>query len=789
MDLLDKLNQNQKDAVLHTEGPLLILAGAGSGKTRVITHRIGNLIFGKGVRPYNIFAVTFTNKAADEMTTGVINLIGPEGNSVFIKTFHSASVYILRRYGGKIGIPRNYTIYDASDQAAVIKEILLKMKLDPKKIKPAAIASKISEVKDKAALIEGADINQHMPDHFSFDFSEVYEKYHEKLASQNALDFNDLLIKTVELLRSAPDVLRDLQRQWSYFMVDEYQDTNYAQYLIAKYLASETKNICVVGDDDQSIYSWRGADIRNILDFEKDYQDAKIVTLEENYRSTEPIIQAASALIRNNVNRKEKNVKAFKGDGEPVIHCQANNEYGEAEYVINTLISLKNREGFNNKDFSIFYRTNAQSRVFEDQLRKGNIPYKVIGGLKFYDRKEIKDILAYLKFAVNPLDTISLFRIINSPARGIGKATIDKIISAAEDSKKPEWEVIRDDLVTGRVPKGLETFKQIIEGALQAMKDIPVRVKLSKFVNGLINSSSYRTSLEEEKTLESNTRLENIEEFMNSIYDFEIQNPQATLDEFLQNVSLMTSEQNPEENPDDINNVVTLMTVHNAKGLEFPVVFLTGMEEDTFPHKLSIDTDEGIEEERRLCYVGITRAMDRIFISNAEMRRSFMGVDYREPSRFIYELPEHLMERKSYVSDGFNSGRSRGNSYSSFQKPAPSERRGFGQASSGSSSYRNPSSDSSTRSTYNSFGSSGSQAFRKPKADAEENAGKIQKEEAAKPAENGSKFRKRERVIHPKFGTGTITMIEGSGDNVKLTILFGTRLKTFLEKYTPLERA
>ncbi len=744
MNLLENLNENQKKAVVHTEGPLLILAGAGSGKTRVITHRIAYLIHEKRVRPWNIFAVTFTNKAAEEMKKRVISLTGPEGNSVFVKTFHAASVYILRRFGHRIGIEQNFSIYDQGDQEQVIKEILVSMRLDPKKIKPSSLASKISEIKDKADLVEGAQLDLLLPDYYAFDFSELYREYHVKLRQNNALDFNDLIIKTVGLLRDDGATLAELQRRWHYFMIDEYQDTNHAQYLLAKYLSYQSRNICVVGDDDQSIYSWRGADIRNILDFEKDYDDAQVITLDRNYRSRQPILDSASSLIRNNVNRKEKNLQACKGDGEPVIWCRANNEYSEAEYVVNTIQSLKSREGFKNRDFALFYRTNAQSRVFEDLLRRGNIPYRVVGGLKFYDRKEIKDMLAYLKFIANPHDTVSLIRIINTPARGIGGATLERIRERAAGEKISEWEVIERGLLSGRVPKGMEDFKAFINNAITRCGGVPSAMKLSDFVFSIFESSGYRKSLEEDNSIESASRIENVEEFINSVYNYETINPEGTMAEFLQEISLYTSEENPDD-PENRNNALTLMTVHNAKGLEFPVVFLTGMEENTFPHRLAMDTEEGLEEERRLCYVGITRAMERIILTNADIRRTYAGADYKEPSRFIFELPRDLLELKSYENDYF--GRN-------------------------SRTLTSPSYGGQQRN------SSSSGTIERP----------VEQDDGS-PSTSGSRFKKLERVLHPKYGIGTIIKFEGSGDNLKLTILFSTGAKTFLEKYTPLEKA
>jgi DNA helicase II / ATP-dependent DNA helicase PcrA len=749
MSILENLNENQKKAVLHTDGPLLILAGAGSGKTRVITHRIAHLVGEKRIPPTAIFAVTFTNKATEEMKNRIIKLIGPQGSSVFIKTFHAAAVYILRRYGDRIGIPKSFSIYDTSDQATLIKEILLQMRLDPKKIRPESIASKISEVKDKAELIDGTDPEQLTQKTHFYDFQEIYDEYHRLMAKNNALDFNDLLIKTVQLLRSDSDALERLQRQWSYFMIDEYQDTNYAQYLIAKYLASASKNICVVGDDDQSIYSWRGADIRNILNFEKDYLGAAVITLERNYRSRQPILTAASSVIRNNVNRKEKNLDAHKGEGEPVVWCKTNNEYGEAEYVVNTIMSLKHRENLANSDFAIFYRTNAQSRVFEDRLRKENIPYRLVGGMKFYERKEIKDILAYLKFIVNPLDLVSMLRIINTPSRGIGRVTIDKIRDHATRGSETEWDVIRENRLGEKLPKGLVDFRDIIMKCQESAREVP-RTKLSDFMNQVLELSGYMKSLEDEDTMESHSRLENISELMNSVYDYEQAQPEATLDQFLQDISLYTSEENPEENPENRINMVTLMTVHNAKGLEYPVVFLTGMEEDIFPHRLSSDSEEGIEEERRLCYVGITRAMERVYVTSAELRRTFHEIFHKEPSRFIFEIPTDLIEVQEFISTGFQNG----------------------------PSYRNP---FNVKKTY-------TESHFDDQVDDTELV-EDPADQAASGGRSDSKFKIRDNVLHPKYGVGRVLSIEGSGDNVKLTILFGRSSKTFLEKYTPLEKA
>ncbi len=755
MRLLENLNDNQREAVLHTEGPLLILAGAGSGKTRVITHRIAYLIKEKQVPPYGIFAVTFTNKAAGEMRKRIVDLIGPTGEGVFIKTFHSAAVYMLRRYGDRIGVQKSYSIYDQKDQESVIKEILLEMRLDPKHVRPSSLSSKISEIKNRQEMLDGADITALMPRGHAYNFQEIYEQYHSRLEKNNALDFDDLLIKTVELLRHHNDVLETLQGRWHYFMIDEYQDTNYAQYLIGSLLASKSKNLCVVGDDDQSIYSWRGADIRNILNFEKDYSDTRVIVLEENYRSAAPILEAASSVISNNSCRKEKNLKACRGEGERVVWCRASNEYGEAEFVVNSLIRLRRQEGFSSRDFAIFYRTNAQSRVFEDVLRRENVGYRVVGGLRFYDRKEVKDTVAFLKFLANPVDSVALERVINTPPRGIGKATVDKIFDAAYEADISPWEVIEGEIaLKGKMPKGLLEFKKIILTLREGLALVPHKKKLSDITGDVLELTGYIRSLEEENSLESRSRLENIDEFINSVYEYEERNPDVGLDQFLQDISLLTSEEDPEARMSEGNNLVTLMTVHNAKGLEFPVVFLTGMEEDIFPHFNSSDTEEGVEEERRLCYVGMTRAMERLFITSAEVRRRYNESVFREPSRFVFEISGAVLDSLEYTSNGYG--------YSG----GPSERR---YSSRGASSALNQG-DRGTENLVSTL-----------TAD--------EQEERAS-AEADRKFRLKESVLHPKYGRGIVTRIEGKGDNTKLTICFEMwGNKTFLEKYTPLEKA
>jgi len=751
MELLNKLNSPQRGAVLCTEGPLLILAGAGSGKTRVVTHRIAYLIKEKNVAPTSIMAVTFTNKAADEMKKRISDMIGKSGKAVFVKTFHSAAVYILRKYGTAIGIPENFSIYDSRDQEDLVKEIILEMRLDPKKIKPFTIMSKISEIKDKAQLIEGGDILALMPKIPGLNFPELYEQYHERLRSRNALDFNDLLVELVNLLRKSPETLEKLQNQWRYFMIDEYQDTNTAQYLIVKYLAEKTRNVCVVGDDDQSIYSWRGADIRNILNFEKDYPEANVIKLEHNYRSTKGILDAASCVITKNTERMGKAIISARGEGERPVWCTVNNEYGEAEYVVRTMSRMKREEGFKNSDIALFYRTNAQSRVFEGYLRRENIPYRIIGGLKFYDRKEIKDIVCYLKFVVNLKDTGSLLRIINTPARGIGPKAIEQLRDTAYTMQKTEWEIIDGDIpIAGKISKGIHEFKKAIRLGIDLNDRVPREVKLSSLVMDLIEASGYRQALYEENTDEAKNKISNIDEFINSVFEFEVREPEGTLSQFLQEIMLMSSEEDPDDK--DKNNAVTLMTVHCAKGLEYPVVFLTGMEENLFPHGNCVDDEKAVEEERRLCYVGITRAMDRLFMTSAELRRAYGGIDYRTPSRFLLEIDMDLLDRVYFEeSSGMSAMKS--------EKPQWN--------------YNNQE-----------YATTG-----KIQAEPKEQTLFDDQTDYSESALPGSKYQKKDRVIHPKYGIGRVISIEGAGDNLKLSIIFDTAgLKTFMEKYTPLEK-
>ncbi|MCX7678302.1 MAG: UvrD-helicase domain-containing protein [Spirochaetes bacterium] len=739
MNMLDQLNNNQREAVMFTNGPLLILAGPGSGKTRVITHRIAYLIKEKLVPPSAIFAVTFTNKACEEMKKRVIDMIGPIARDVFIKTFHSASVYILRRYGDRIGIPSNFAIYDTTDQESVVKDILMSMNIDPHRVKPSSLVAKISEIKEREEYIDGIEVTTLFPKYSYFDFKELFDEYHKVLEKNCALDFNDLLIRCVELLRNVPEVLEKLQSRWKFFMIDEYQDTNHAQYLLAMLLSRSSRNICVVGDDDQSIYSWRGADIRNILEFERDFPDAKVIVLEKNYRSHARILDAAKAVVKNNVQRKEKNIQSIKNDGELPVYCRAANENAEAAFVVGKITEIHKNERVPYSGFAVFYRTNAQSRIFETVLRGSRIPYKIIGGLKFFDRKEIKDLLYYLRFIVNTQDLVALKRIINIPPRGIGKATIEKIQDAAYRHNIAEWDVImKAEELKIELPKGVAEFRNIIASAIDNIPNVPHKIRLADYVVSIFDSTGYIEELKNENSPENKSRLENIEELINAIYEYSEQNPEATLQEFLQDIALLTSEEDPELRKNI--NAVNLMTVHNAKGLEFPVVFLTGMEEGLFPHVNSQDTEEGIEEERRLCYVGITRAMNKLYITSAELRRQWGNISYRQPSRFVFEIPQQL-RRDLYFCD------------------IEGEVELDDQCEQQINYCKTRQCDFADSVGWNGLRS----------------------------LSGGSNFKVSDLVSHPRFGYGKIVRIEGFGENVKLTIDFerGER-KVFLEKYTPL---
>ena len=640
-NLLRSLNDVQREAVQHVEGPALcLLSGAGSGKTRVITHRIAYLIKHHNVSPFRILAVTFTNKAANEMKERLDALIGEDiSRDVWVATFHGTCARILRREIDKLeGYTRAFTIFDTTDQAVVVREALKKLEYENRQHNPRAILSHISRAKNDflkpAAYVDIAD------DYFERIVAEVYPIYQNLLRQNNALDFDDLLLSTLELFEHHPDVLKYYQHKFEYILVDEFQDTNRCQYRIVQQLAEPQRNLCVVGDDDQSIYAFRGADIRNILNFEKDYKDAEVLPLEQNYRSTKNILDAAWSVVRNNKARKEKQLWTENGEGDPVICYEAINESDEANYVV-TQIEKLHAEGVDYADFAIFYRTTAQSRVFEEALRRGNIPYQIIGGLGFYDRMEIKDLLAYLRVICNPDDSISLRRIINVPGRGIGMKTIQRLIDFAATEQISLFEAVRRVNEISQINIGIKAkvrrFNKIFD-------DLSDDILPSDALYHVLQTTKYLENLEGQNTLEAQGRIENIEQLISAITEYEFNSSAPTLADYLENVALITDIDAMET---DETNIVPLMTLHSAKGLEFPFVFIVGMEEGYLPHQRSIDEamEMAIEEERRLCYVGITRAMERLYFVHADSRRMFGNSEYRAPSRFISEIPDHLIKR------------------------------------------------------------------------------------------------------------------------------------------------
>ena len=641
-NLLISLNDVQREAVQHVEGPALcLLSGAGSGKTRVITHRIAYLIKRRDISPFRILAVTFTNKAANEMKERLDALIGENiSKDVWVATFHGTCARILRQEIDKLaGYTRAFTIFDTTDQAVVVKEALKQIGYENKQHNPRAILSHISRAKND--FLKPAAYADIANGYFESVVAEVYPIYQNLLRQNNALDFDDLLLSTLELFEHHPDVLKNYQRKFRYILVDEFQDTNQCQYRIVRRLAEPEGNLCVVGDDDQSIYAFRGADIRNILNFEKDYgDDAKVFPLEQNYRSTKNILDAAWSVVRNNKARKEKQLWTENEKGDPVICYEAVNENDEANYVV-TQIERLHAEGVAYADFAIFYRTTAQSRVFEEALRSGNIPYQIIGGLGFYDRMEIKDLLAYLRVICNPNDSISLRRIINVPGRGIGMKTIQRLIDFAANEQISLFEAVKRVDEISQISSGIKAkvrrFNKIFD-------DLSDDILPSDALYHILQTTKYLEDLEGQNTLESQGRIENIEQLISAITEYEFNSSAPTLADYLENVALITDVDAMET---DETNIVPLMTLHSAKGLEFPFVFIVGMEEGYLPHQRSIDEamEMAIEEERRLCYVGITRAMERLYFVHADSRRMFGNSEYRAPSRFISEIPDHLIKR------------------------------------------------------------------------------------------------------------------------------------------------
>ena len=776
-DAIARLNPEQRKAVEDTEGPLLIMAGAGSGKTRVLTHRIAYLISTRKAPPWAILAITFTNKAAREMQERVSKLVGAEGRDIWVSTFHSMCVRILRRDIERIGFTSNFSILDSTDQLSVIRAIMKEQNIDTKKFEPKAIQAMISAAKNE--LITPQKYEQNSKDYFEGIVAKVYVKYQQRLRSNNSLDFDDLIMKTIELFKDVPDVLDFYQKKFKYIHVDEYQDTNRAQYMLCKLLAADHHRICVVGDSDQSIYRWRGADISNILNFEKDYPDATTILLEQNYRSTSTILNAANSVIANNAGRKPKKLWTDQGDGNKIKVYRADSEHAEGYFVASEIV--KNvKDGGQYRNHAILYRTNAQSRVIEEILIKSDIPYQIVGGIKFYDRKEIKDILAYLRLLSNPDDDISLTRIINVPKRGIGSTTLAKLAAAAAERSTSIFKVLAtvDDLgFAGRTRNALVEFYDMIV-ALHGMTEF---LSVTELTEQILEHSQYRVELVQENTLESRSRLENIDEFLSVTIEFEQNNEDKTLVSFLTDLALIADIDSMNDTPEDDDNAVVLMTMHSAKGLEFPNVFIIGMEEGVFPHSRAFLDNEELEEERRLAYVGITRAEQKLFLSCAQSRTLYGRTTANPPSRFLEEIPEELKEDTKVAHDRYHRANRTGGAYGGkgfegsggsnfgYRAQNPAQGQGFSSSSSSTNSPTSPSSPSSRVTV--TTGLPGASATKPQGATAGD-------------------YQAGDKVSHGKWGIGTIVSIKGSGNDMELQIAFPAPVgvKRLLAGFAPITK-
>lgn len=731
-DTLQGLNKEQALAVQTTDGPMLIFAGAGSGKTKVLTCRIAHLLQ-QGVAPYRILAITFTNKAAAEMRERVDRMAGEAAKDVWLFTFHAFCARLLRRDIDKLeGYGNNFAIYDTSDAQNVVKQVLKEMNLDEKRFQPAGLCARISSAKNQ--LLLPVDYAKAANDFYEEKAAQIYASYQEKLRQNNALDFDDLLLLTVQLLQENAEVREKYQDKFQYIMVDEYQDTNHVQYLLTKLLAGKHRNICVVGDADQSIYGWRGADIQNILDFEKDYPDAKLIKLEQNYRSTQVILDAANAVIENNTGRKPKNLWTDNSTGREITYFQAMDERDEARFVIEQLQRLQQEENMRLGDMAVLYRTNTQSRVFEEMLIKSGISYNMVGGTKFYERKEIKDILAYLRVIFNPNDSLSLLRIINVPRRGIGDATLGRLQAYAAENGLHLFEVLSNAAavpgLNSRFVGKLDELSGIIFELMGEAEEVPVK----QLIEDVMQRTGYLEELQLSKNVQDQSRVDNLMELLSVAEDFAKGGEENTLENFLANVALVSDIDDAELGED----AVTLMTLHSAKGLEFPVVFLAGMEEGIFPHARTLMDEEEIEEERRLCYVGITRAEKYLFMSNARMRTIYGHTVSYPPSRFLQEVPRGLLHiyKRPVV-----------------QRQAPREER-----------------RSDNRSTANWF---------------------LQPKSSFIPQENssGSSFTAGDKVSHSKWGTGTVVSVKNTEDGQEVKVAFaGAGIRSLLTKYAVLKK-
>ena len=766
-ELINGLNDKQKEAVLATDGPCLVIAGAGSGKTKVLTHKIAYDIE-SGIKPWNILAITFTNKAANEMKERIEKLIGDAAKDLWMGTFHSICVRILRRYIDRIGYKTDFVIFDTSDQKTLIKECLKTLKVDDKIFTDRGVLSEISNGKNEMLEPKAYGV-KYAGDFRKEKIAEIYELYQRRLRENNAIDFDDIINFTIKILSENPDVLDYYTEKFKYILVDEYQDTNKAQFTLVSLLASKYGNVTAVGDNDQGIYSFRGADISNILNFERDFPGTRIIKLEQNYRCTGNILKAANAVIKHNENKYDKKLWTENEEGHlPCIYC-GEDEYDEGRYIVEQINHLKTEEHYKNSDFTILYRMNAQSRAIEDILMREGIPYKVIGGLKFYERKEIKDIIAYLRLIHNSADNLSLKRIINEPKRGIGKTSIDQIQEISDKTGNSMYEIIRNAQEYGltRVFSNSRDFIEQIE-YLKSKKD---ELKISDLIKETLNKTGYTKALENENSVEAETRIENLEEFLTVAIEFEEESADNTLAEFLENITLSSDIDGMEDQDDS----VTLMTLHSAKGLEFPVVFLVGMEEGIFPGYKSIGEPQALEEERRLFYVGITRAKQYLYLTCAKHRTIFGSTSYNQVSRFVKEIPEELLEgyaevveRKSVDKEEFKDYGYRW-SYGKGQTVKT-----FKMSEEDKSAVAKTIGEQVTKSEYQ---------YRT----AESFLNSIKQNNQTNDVDL-SKYQVGQRVYHKKFGEGTITKLEQEGNDVKVDLEFDKAgHKRLMAKFAGLE--
>lgn len=768
-EILKGLNDKQYEAVVNTEGPCLVIAGAGSGKTKVLTHKIAYLMGEKNILPWNILAITFTNKAAKEMKERIELLVGDAAKDMWVGTFHSICVRILRKFIDRVGFDSSFIIFDSSDQKTMIKQILKDLQLDDKIFTDRSVMSEISNAKNEMLEPDTYAVRAH-GDFRKEKIAEVYERYQKRLKENNAIDFDDIINYTIKILIENPDVLQYYSNKFEYVLVDEYQDTNKSQFTLVTMLASKHGNITAVGDNDQGIYSFRGADISNILNFEKDFPGTKIIKLEQNYRCTGNILKVANAVIKNNEVKYDKKLWTENDVGNLPKVFSADNEYDEGKYIAEQIEHLIREEKYKYSDFAVLYRMNTQSRAIEEILRREDIPYKIVGGLKFYERKEIKDIISYLRLVQNPADNLSLNRVINEPKRGIGKTSLDKIAQISEENNISMYQVIKNAEIYGlnRVYLNSREFIDCMESII-AKKD---ELTISELVKKILKDTGYTRALENENTIEAENRIANLEEFLNVAVEFEEESADNGLSDFLEGITLSSDLDNMEEAEES----VTLMTLHSAKGLEFPVVFLVGMEEGIFPGYKSIGEQKELEEERRLCYVGVTRAKENLFLTNSKQRTTFGSTTHNPPSRFLQEIPKELLDG---YEDAVTSMPKKENIFGDSGYTWS-----YGSKNNGNiKTYKNvePQYATSATSVQKNNGITGF-AFRTAESFLN-NIGKKSNNNI-----DFSAYQSGVRVYHKKFGEGTINYVEPEGEDLKVDINFDkVGHKRLMAKFANLE--